>query len=691
MVLTTSPCVRAMHGRYLVHRGKCDGAEVAAWEDATLAAYRQTQRQPAILRRVRALELFAQTAIIAAQGDDLLLGSQRFLELGGPRRPEVRQELGRLDWSMDIGHIIHDYRGLLSEGIGGRIGRIRQRQDAAAGDAKLTLECFARAVRAFEVFIRRHADHAARLAASSSSPLSPDWLGLASDLEAIASAPAASLRQAIQLVWLAQIFLHAENPASAISFGRLDQILWPFASADLAAGRIDHDGLAELVAAFCLRCCEGEESQNLALGGVDSEGRDATNPLSLLFTEVVGELRLAQPSLSIRWHADADPRLLAAGCALAATGLGQPAFLNDQAVIPAMQAVGIPVDRARDYGIVGCYEASPQGDCYANTVGCGFSLTGILVRYIASASAVDSASLREGFLQAVAAEYQALLKNHSQPFWNRRRDCAPSPFGSALLGGCVESGRHMADGGARFNLFGVNAHGLGSTVDSLWAIEQAVFRRRDLTLGELATAVAQDFPDEALRQRLRALPGRYGTDHPDTNELSAWLSERVARLVLDSRMEGGVRPCPGFFRWMAEVTDHGYASPDGRRRAEHLSYGAGPSSSTAAAPTAVLSSASHVAHRLCACGNPLSLNLPAADLRGEAGLERLSALVTGYFRAGGYHLHVNTVGAAEMRKAQEAPDEHRDLIVRISGLSARFTTLGRDLQAVLIDRAEKGL
>ena len=415
MVLTTSPCVRAMHGRYLVHRGKCDGAEVAAWEDATLAAYRQTQRQPAILRRVRALELFAQTAIIAAQGDDLLLGSQRFLELGGPRRPEVRQELGRLDWSMDIGHIIHDYRGLLSEGIGGRIGRIRQRQDAAAGDAKLTLECFARAVRAFEVFIRRHADHAARLAASSSSPLSPDWLGLASDLEAIASAPAASLRQAIQLVWLAQIFLHAENPASAISFGRLDQILWPFASADLAAGRIDHDGLAELVAAFCLRCCEGEESQNLALGGVDSEGRDATNPLSLLFTEVVGELRLPQPSLSIRWHADADPRLLAAGCALAATGLGQPAFLNDQAVIPAMQAVGIPVDRARDYGIVGCYEASPQGDCYANTVGCGFSLTGILVRYIASASAVDSASLREGFLQAVAAEYQALLKQAPRP------------------------------------------------------------------------------------------------------------------------------------------------------------------------------------------------------------------------------------------------------------------------------------
>lgn len=140
---------------------------------------------------------------------------------------------------------------------------------------------------------------------------------------------------------------------------------------------------------------------------------------------------------------------------------------------------------------------------------------------------------------------------------------------------------------------------------------------------------------------------------------------------------------------MAEVADHTHAGPDGRRRRDHLSCGVGPSTATPAVPTAVLASAQHVAHSLCACGNPLSLNLPSADLSGPGGPGRLAAMIETYFRAG-------VSSACQHRQCRGnagsagAPDHYRHLIVRISGFSAQFIELDRETQEVLIDRAEKG-
>jgi formate C-acetyltransferase len=169
------------------------------------------------------------------------------------------------------------------------------------------------------------------------------------------------------------------------------------------------------------------------------------------------------------------------------------------------------------------------------------------------------------------------------------------------------------------------------------------------------------------------------------------VSARVARLVLDSRMAAGVRPYPGFFRFTADIWDHPYATPDGRRRSENLSYGAGPASAVATTPTSVLRSMRHVAHELCACGNPLALSLQQGDVRGEAGIQRLIALVTAYFGTGGFHLHFNVVNADDLRRARLDPENHRDLTVRISGLSARFVCLPAAIQNALIERAEHGV
>ncbi len=674
------------------HGGKIyyDDDEWNAFCRSRVAAWRETVGQPAILRRARMLECFAEDAVIRVAPDDLLVGSQKFCAFKLPK--EIQEELQQLGYGHNIGHIIHDYATLLSTGVRGLIERVQNRQEtAASGDERTTIEGFERAMRAFSRFIIRHAEAAEELATEEDS----EWHGRSASLRRIACEPPESFEEALHLVWFAQIFLHAENPSAAISFGRVDQCLWPFLGRDLVDGTVSKTEAADLVGAFFLRCCEGEESQNLAVGGVNATGDDATNPLSIMMLEVMRGLRLFQPSLTVRLHENSPPRLIEAACALAAAGTGQPGFVNDRSAIPGLMELGIPLERARDYGIVGCYEAATQGDSYPLTVACGApTLPKTLVEFMRTPAARKTTTFQEfldGWLAEVNQEVTTTLATKSQSAWNQWRDAAPSPFGSVLMGGCVEKALPLEAGGALYNLFGVNMLGLGTAVDSLHAIEEFVFNRQEISLEALSTAVDADFPDDTLRSKLRAAPGRYGTDADATNRLAAHVSSRIARMVLDSRMENGVRPYPAFFRFTADIGDHPYATPDGRRVAENLSYGCGPSSAAGATPTSALASAAHAAHRLCACGNPLAIALQERDVKGKEGMERMKALLLGYFAQGGFHVHFNIQSPAILREAKATPTAHQELTIRISGLSAKFVKLSENLQDALIERADKGV
>jgi len=141
-------------------------------------------------------------------------------------------------------------------------------------------------------------------------------------------------------VWLTQVLLSAENPSAAISFGRLDQYLWPFLRDDLAASRTCLEQAYELICAFYLKCCEGGESQNLVVGGTDEAGADATNPLSLLLLAAMRRMRTFQPSLCVRLHPGTPAEFLEAASELAAIGDGQPGWLNDEAVVPRCRQPG---------------------------------------------------------------------------------------------------------------------------------------------------------------------------------------------------------------------------------------------------------------------------------------------------------------------------------------------------------------
>lgn len=646
-----------------------------------MRVYSANRGQPEALRKAEFLEAFARDMPVAVQPGAPFAGSQAFC--GVPWKAYFTEaECECMAFGGNLGHIIVDYGRILRDGCAGTAARLDRMQ---AGSA-VNREAMQRAWEAFRLFVRRHGPAARALGASP-------WGGGAGDdaCARLADNPASTFREALQLLWLAHVFLHAEGMAAAISFGRFDQYMWPLLRADLAEQRLSVAEAQTLLSAFWIQCCEGDESQNLTVGGVDAEGHAADNPLTVMCLDAAREAGVWQPSMSLRAHAETPEAVWEAALRLCASGSGMPSFFNDGVVIRGLKAAGIPDRRARDWGVVGCYEATPQGDTYGATVGGSFVLPERLNAFLAEGrKETRFEAFYAAFKERLKRDYSAALAD-CQRTWDAWRIRCASPFESVCTTGCMESGLLVEEGGASYNLFGINILGLGTVVDSLWAIRSVVYERHETDICELAGRLA-DRRDARLHAMCRHLAGKYGTDAPGTNALAADLSKGLAETVLDSRMERNVRPYPGFFRFSADVHLRVGATPDGRHAGESLSYGAGPSVLCGATtPTRAANSAAAVCHDRCACGNPLLLSMARAELSGASGRRRLRDVVTGYFRMGGFHVHVNAVGAEELRAAQSDPDSHPDLLVRVSGYSARFTALDRRWQDVLIERTQRGL
>ena len=652
--------------------------EQQAYAASIYEATRVDKNALAMTRHARILNHFAHNFPVQTHPHELIIGSQRFLS------PDLRkyyplEQLEGLLVGGNHGHIVVDYALLLRHGIDGMATKINRMPASVNRDA------MRRALDVFAVFINRHADAYAATGRHE----------IAARCRRLTVAPPATFHDALQLVWFIQIFLHVECNAMAVSFGRLDQYLWPFLQSDLKRKRITVEQAFELLGCFFLKCCEGDESQNLVVGGEAPEGGvSGENFLSLLILRVTAMLQVWQPSISVRIGPYTSEEFWNEALKLCMAGIGMPSFFNEPVVTTALGRLGVPSERARDWGIVGCYEAAPQGDSYPLTVASLIILPTLLQRFI-NAAGDEIYSFDEfyrNFKAFVLNVYEQEYLPDFQNSWNTMRQHHASPFESLCVSGCIDSGRAVEEGGAAFNFFGVNILGIGTLIDSLLVIKTLVYTEKALTLTALTEQLRRNFPDEAILQRCRHLPSKFGSDTPEINHLAHDLSTFFATMVIDRPLADGVRPYPGLFRFGSDIHLQLPATPDGRRDHDFISYGCGPGIFLPPGrPTSILNSVAALAHDHCACGNPLMLSLSRDGLGSASDRMALRHLIAGYFLQGGFHLHVNLAGAEELRQARRHPEHYRELIIRISGFSAAFVTLDERWQNAIIERTEKGM
>ncbi len=685
--------------------------EYLAKEELRIAAYRDTVGQPMILRRARALARICREWDTPIADGEWIVGSQKGnLWRGGDEQTDptlaaryrrVHAAYGELGIMFGEGHMVCDYPRVLATGLRGQVERIDTLVRSAAPDDERTVVWQAMKItcEAVRDFAGRYAQ-AARRAADTADPARRTELSeIAAICERVPWEPAQSLREALQSLWFVHLALHLESPAVAVSPGRLDQTLWPYYEADLASGRLTREEAIEALACLWLKFWEGDESQNAVVGGVGVDGHDATNELTLLLLELTRELRAFQPSLSVRIHADSPPEVLDAAAALAAAGTGQPSLFSDEAVIPALQSIGVPIAQARDWAVVGCYEAVVAGAEWGRTVAGGVQLPPCVLRALQRRPG-SFRELWEGTCAEIVTDIERAVAAANE---HERAEAtgAPSPFQSVLMRDCIEQGQDIYSGGARHNYTACWMAGLATAVDSLVAAKRLVYEEACFSLDELQELLRSDFAgrEEARRCLIQRAP-KFGNDLAEVDRLARELCEFFCAEVVTHTNPRGGRFQPGLAMYQQHYaglsTD---ATPDGRHRGAPFSAGIAPTQGcNTRGVTATLASCAKLPHTLGPNGNFLIISLSPATVCPPPGgpdaartLPYLSELVRTYFAQGGSHVMFNVMDAATLREARVHPERHRDVMVRISGLSAYFVTLPPHIQDDIIARTARGL
>ncbi len=631
-----------------------------------------------------------------------------------------------LEITYGIGHFTMNHSRILRQGLAGMIAEARIRLDAVGaaeqeGEKGIFYEAVIRSLEAVIVFARRYAALAREMADRAATPVRrAELLEIARVCERVPEHPARTFREAIQCVYFIHLVSQIESGGNSISLGRIDQILFPYYEADLAAGRVTPDEARNLLALLFIKTneiwnvleeafipggegTEGKTTQNVTVGGVDARGEDATNALSFIGLDAFADVRTVQPNFGVRLSA-ASPESFVRQAVQYARDAVPLHFFNDEAVIPSLIRAGHTPEDARDYGVVGCLEPSAQGKSFCSTFAVQFN--GIKCLEFALSNGIDNIF---GYPSGIETGDPASFTRF-EDLWNAYdrqvshflaqvvrgmavldrviAERVPSPFASAMIDGPLEKGLDLTRGGAVYNATGVQLMGFSNIADSLYAVKRAVFEDGFCTMEELAGWLSDDWQDAENKRLyfLEKLP-KYGNDDDAVDAMAAKVMAHFCERLMPYRNFRDGAFWPGVFSVGFHLAFGSFtgATPDGRSAGDILGNGITPSNGRALrGPTAVMNSVTKLP--LVMATNGVNLNMRFSGKRLDPAV--LEALVLGYFRKGGVQVQFNMIDSEVLRDAQAHPERYRDLVIRMSGYSVTFVELSDTAQDEIIRRME---
>ncbi|HGN9466361.1 TPA: formate C-acetyltransferase [Enterobacter cloacae] len=605
------------------------------------------------------------------------------------------------------GHIIIDYPRLLNNGLGALVAEMRER---CARDTQNTFYAAALILlEASQRHILRYAALAEELAQSSDATRREELLAMADISRHNAQHKPQTFWQACQLFWYMNVILQYESNASSLSIGRFDQYMLPFYQASLTQGD-DPAFLKELLESLWVKCNDVVLLRSTSsaryfagfptgytalLGGLTENGRSAVNVLSFLCLDAYQSVQLPQPNLGVRVNELIDRPFLLKTAETIRLGTGIPQIFNDEVIVPAFLNRGVSLEDARDYAVVGCVELSIPGKTYGLHDIAMFNL--LKVMEIAMQENEGNSGLTyEGLIEHIRARinhYIALMVEGSNICDIGHRDWAPVPLLSSFISDCLETGKGITDGGARYNFSGVQGIGIANLSDSLHALKGLVFEQQRLSFDELLAVLKANFatPEgEKVRARLINRFEKYGNDIDDVDNISAELLRHYCKEVEKYRNPRGGIFTPGSYTVSAHVPLGAVvgATPDGRLAGEQLADGGlSPMlGQDMQGPTAVLKSVSKLDNYLLSNGTLLNVKFTPATLEGDAGLQKLADFLRAFTQLKLQHIQFNVVNAETLREAQRRPQDFAGLVVRVAGYSAFFVELSKEIQDDIIRR-----
>lgn len=619
------------------------------------------------------------------------------------------------------GHICPNVKEWLELGPAGVIAKAEKNLVGANASQQEFYRCVILVMQGVQKFMQRYADLLEEKA-DSYPKYTASMRELAKICQNLQNRPAQSFHEALQSTWFLFVVLHMESNASSFSPGRLDQILYPYYQKDLAEKKMDDDQALEMIECLWLKFNEivylrNKNSAkyfagfpigfNVAVGGQDENGNDASNALSHLLIQAQEDIGLPQPNLSVRLFEHTDQALLTHAVKCVSKGSGMPQFFNDKAIVSPLMDLGISKQDALNYAIVGCVELTTHGNNLGWSDAAMFNMNKVLeltlnhgkclltgkqmgpdlggLSTYASFSDLEAAyqKMMDYFIEKMIPCCEGVEKAHI--------DCLPTPFLSAVIDDCMDKGMDVTAGGAHYNLSGIQMIQVANLADSLAAIKELVYDKKKVDASHLEKALQNNFVgDEVLRQMLLHRVPKYGND-------VAWVDELGAKWALYFREQlrkyKNYRNGPyhtGMYTVSAHVPmgQNVGASADGRFAQDPLADGglSAVYGRDIQGPTAVLKSVSKMDNSCTTNGGLLNMKFLPDFFKTEAGITKFCNFLRAFVDLEVPHIQFNVVSKENLLDAQKHPDQYRSLTVRVAGYTAYFTELAGDLQNEIIAR-----
>jgi pyruvate formate-lyase/glycerol dehydratase family glycyl radical enzyme len=533
--------------------------------------------------------------------------------------------------------------------------------------------------------------------------------------------PARSFFEAIQFYWFlfGVIFISGTTP-----MGRFDQFMYPYYKKDIEEGKITDEEVLELLQFLRIKDMQfnttfGNKVQrekwaglakwnNMVIGGQTPEGRDATNELTYLVLEAVKRCPTPHHTVTLRVHEGTPEPLMLKALELVKMGIGMPAFVSDKSYIEYMLSKGVPLDKARDYSIIGCLDGNVEEGC-ANLYGMFiaplvfdiFMHNGVLPRTGMQVGPktgdVEKFKTFEEFKDAFKEQLAFGMRKQVEALhidYKVYKGLYPDSLTASLMTGGIQRGKSRVDSALPYQLGQtICTVGLMNVADSLAAVKKLVYEEKKVTMKELKAALAANWQgngNSEMRKMFLAAP-KYGNDDDYVDSIASELFKFYADYAGTLEGPRGVKYSVGG----VSITAHGPggaitgATPDGRYAGENLADGTTSpvQGRDTHGPIAVIKSAAKLDQSLYQ-STLMNMKFHPSALKTQADLNKLSSLIRTYFSMGGKHLQFNVVDKKILIEAQKKPEQYRDLIVRVAGYSAYYTQLTKTIQDDIISRME---
>ncbi len=624
----------------------------------------------------------------------------------GKLTPEEQQEYDEYEKMMRAapstttetrGHMSLDFEKLVNVGVNGLLKEVRERKALLDLSKPENLSkdefyegCIAE-LTALAGLAERYCVYASELAEKETDPKRKEELQLiAENLKVVPMEPARTFHQGLQSVHFYTFCLW-----ELYFGGRVDRYLYPLYEADLKAGRITYDRAVELYACFMLlpeAYIEPGVAFDSMVGGRDRAGNQVENEVTRICLDAIPFARSGNAKVTLAVNKNSSDDILRRAIRCNALGLTQPAMFNDDLVVDSFMHYGVAAEDARDYCNTGCSELTPVGRSGCYTVAPYHNLVEYLLDVMRTSPAGENeeqfTDRFERHLRDVIFEKNLMINRRMM---ERSRIGCDTMRACCLVHDCLETGKSIDEGGARYNFTQPNFIGFGTLIDSLRVLRELVFSG-EYSMQDFLQILDENYEgNEALRQRIIHRIPHFGTNEESTDNIAVEVGRMLVRCTQDMENYRGEKDLmPGIFSFVmhAEYGKVTGATPDGRVAGYPLSSGSSPvQGRETKGPTAALLSNTAWDHFGFLGGIAVNIKFSKGQLSGE-NEDRMLDFIRVFMERGGYQMQINCVDRETLLAAQKDPEQYADLLVRVGGFSAYFCKLSKEMQQEIIDRNE---